>query len=112
MDNTIKYWMNEARLFRNRAPWVRTSQEYRVEHPLCEICKANGRLVPSIHVDHHTVPLWKRLRDDEDCFDRLRALCAPCHSRVTAAEKTGGVEKMGCDVDGIPLAPSHPWNKA
>lgn len=106
----IKYWQDQARKFRNCAPWDQARKLYRAEHPLCEICEARGRLVPSMHIDHHTVPLWQRLRDGEDCFDRLRALCQGCHNVVTAAELAGRVERLGCDVQGVPIAPAHHWH--
>lgn len=108
MDET-EYWQHRARLFRGTMPWDRCRKFYIAEHPLCELCLARNKLVPAAHVDHHTVPLWRRLRDGEDCFDRLRALCVPCHSIVTAAEVSGTTPNLGCDEKGNPIAPGEHW---
>ena len=102
-------WQQRARLFRNTKPWDRCRRHYIRAHPLCELCMARGRCTPADHVDHHTVPLWRRLRDGEDCFDRLRALCASCHSAVTAAEVSGRPRIAGCDEHGNPIEPGEHW---
>jgi hypothetical protein len=41
----------------------------------------------------------------------LQPLCHECHSRKTAAEH-GKRVAWGCDADGIPLDPAHPWRQA
>jgi 5-methylcytosine-specific restriction enzyme A len=107
--DSIEHWQALARKFRNTKPWDRCRKEFLAAHPLCEACGARDVRVPSAHVDHHTVPLWQRLRDGEDCFDRLRALCAPCHSVVTRAERAGTTPRLGCDAQGNPVAPGGHW---
>ena len=38
----------------------------------------------------------------------LASLCGPCHSRKTQADM-GKRVNWGCDVNGMPLDPNHPW---
>ena len=60
--------------------WRAFRLAYLVEHPLCEDCKAIGRITSATEV-HHLI----RRCDDPDgrhWFDpeQLVALCKPCHS--------------------------------
>lgn len=69
------------------------------EHPLCVLC----RTAVASEVDH---------RDDDPTNNErsnLSACCKPCHSRKTNADM-GHKVTWGCDVNGMPLDPSHPWN--
>ena len=69
------------------------------ETPLCVLC----RTAVASEVDH---------RDDDPTNNErsnLSALCKPCHSRKTNADR-GHKVAWGCDVNGMPLDPSHPWN--
>ena len=46
-------------------------------------------------------------------LDGLTSMCASCHSIKTRAKDTpngSGIAIKGCDVNGIPLDPSHPWH--
>lgn len=75
--------------------------------PLCEHCKARGRIVLAIEVDHR-VPI--SAGGSALDADNLQSLCVSCHSRKTAADN-GGHVTIGFDVDGNPLDPEHHWNK-
>ena len=69
-------------------------------YPLCADCGDAAN-----EVDH--------LRDTSDNVIGvdLASMCKPCHSRRTAARERGIVPRIvGCDVDGWPLDPNHPWN--
>lgn len=46
--------------------------------------------------------------------DNLQALCKPCHSVKTIVDGSRGEQRAlkGCDVDGIPLDPKHPWRES
>lgn len=68
--------------FLNRAAWKRTREWYRSLHPLCERCRAAGRIVPSAVV-HHKVDRRERL-DLAYSEDNLEALCEPCHNAESA----------------------------
>lgn len=56
--------------------WARHSKRYLRAHPSCVLCGA-----PSEHTDHidGLGPLGPRGYDDTN----LRALCQPCHNRIT-----------------------------
>lgn len=38
---------------------------------------------------------------------RLQSLCKPCHDSVKQSMERGNT--AGCDVNGMPTDPSHPW---
>ena len=93
------------------ARWQRLRAEQLSRHPLCEGCLP--RLVPANHVDHR-----KAISDGGEPFPPagigLASYCAPCHSRKTARGIEAGAvrstkPRKGCDVQGNPLDPTHPW---
>ena len=74
------------------------------EQPLCEHCMDNDdRPIMATDVDH--------IDNDPTNNDRsnLASLCHACHSRKTNAEM-GHKVAWGCDAQGMPLDPNHPWN--
>ena len=91
------------------AAWQRTRQLQLTRQPLCERCAESGFTVAAAHVDHVLA-----LAAGGDPFDEmnLASLCAACHSRKTAAERSGGTmpEHRGCCIHGHPRDPQHPWN--
>ena len=86
---------------RRRAAFLRTN-------PLCCMCQEVGKTTLATLVDH-----IKPHRGDPVLFwdqTNWQGLCATCHSGAKASfERTG--KMRGCDVDGVPLDPSHPWNQ-
>ncbi len=60
--------------------WQKIRKKYVEQHPFCEICYANGTVVPVEEV-HHKKPLAEGGTND---FDNLISLCQPCHSRIHA----------------------------
>lgn len=66
--------------------------------PLCQCCKAAGRVTAATEVDH-LVPLSQG--GDAWAQSNLCSLCKPCHSRKTQCEQSG----QAFD----PVAPSAPW---
>ena len=64
--------------------WRRFRAWYLGEHPLCEICQAEGRTVPAVIVDH-----IHELKDGGAPYDESNAmsLCAACHNKKTASVK-------------------------
>lgn len=75
--------------------------------PLCRHCISRGHTTTlATEVDHA----------NNDATDNrlvnLQPLCKPCHSRKTMAELHGRNAPMGCDVQGMPLDPTHPRNVA
>lgn len=67
--------------------WRKTRARFLMAHPLCEQCKAEGRLEPATEV-HHVLPLADGGTNDAR---NLMALCKRCHSRITLeATRLGG----------------------
>ena len=62
--------------------WQVIRDIYISEHPLCEVCKRNGKLTPAEEV-HHIKPLSQGGTNAED---NLMSLCKVCHSEITARE--------------------------
>jgi 5-methylcytosine-specific restriction protein A len=62
--------------------WRKVRDCYRAAHPLCERCLDWGRVTQTQEV-HHIKPLAQGGTND---YDNLRALCASCHSEITARE--------------------------
>jgi len=73
--------------------------------PLCVTCEAAGRVVLAVELDHR-VPLFKGGADDDD---NRQGLCVECHAMKTAADLGHG-PAPGCDAEGWPTDPRHPWN--
>lgn len=77
------------------ARWRRLRLAFLLQHPLCEECQRQGRLVAATDVDH----IIPRRQGGSDEAYNLQALCHECHSRKTATEDGGwggrGVRKSG-----------------
>lgn len=65
---------------RYRQAWKRIRDSYVQQHPLCEVCQKEGRLVATEEV-HHKVPLSE---GGTHARDNLIALCKSCHARIHA----------------------------
>ena len=92
-----------ARWQKARATWLR-------RHPLCVMCEQQGRVTAATVVDH-IVPF----RDGGSEFwdtANWQSLCKRHHDSKTSTQDGGfgrvGVVR-GCDVNGLPLDPKHPW---
>jgi 5-methylcytosine-specific restriction protein A len=84
-------------------------------YPFCEGCEAMGRKFVIANTVDHRVPI----SDGGPAFpshDGLASYCAGCHSAKTARGAEAGAIKStkprkGCNADGTPLDPNHPWNR-
>lgn len=86
----------------NSARWQRLRARVLAEEPLCRMCNE-----PATDVDHISGDPSDNTRVN------LQPLCHACHSYKTGRERAGNpVVIRGCDVDGWPLDPAHPWNLA
>ena len=85
------------------AAWRKLRRMVLSSEPLCRMCIAKGKTVPATDVDH---------RDNNPANNELinlRPLCHECHSLKTQRD-VGHNVAMGCEVHGMPLDPSSPWN--
>lgn len=95
--------------FYSSAEWLRIRARQLARAPMCEGCeRAAAR-----EVDHiRPISEGGSRRDPGN----LQSLCKPCHSAKTNAQRRGSAwvadKYRGCDVNGYPLDPAHPWNAA
>ena len=74
-------------------------------HPLCLHCTAAGRVRSAVELDH-ILPRSKGGSDDDD---NLQGLCVRCHAAKTRIDLGHGPVR-GCDAQGMPSDPTHPWH--
>lgn len=60
--------------------WRKVRARYLQVHPLCEMCKAEGKLTPTEHI-HHKTPLSEGGTNNPE---NLMALCRVCHAKLHA----------------------------
>lgn len=84
----------------NTARWQKLRRVVLDREPLCRECRSMGVVKGATDVDHISGD------PSDNRLDNLQPLCHSCHSRKTAR----GDRVIGCDVNGWPLDPSHPWN--
>lgn len=90
------------------ARWVKLRAAHLAEHPLCAWCQEQGVVRAAEVVDHSIA----HKGNESIFFDPtvLLALCKPHHDGAAQArDKNGRVR--GCDVNGFPRDPNHPWNR-
>lgn len=94
------------RLYASKA-WAALRASHLAEHPLCAWCSEAGYTRAAEVVDHSLAH-----RGNEALFfdpANLLSLCRPHHdSAAQSRDRTGRVR--GCDINGQPLDPHHPWN--
>lgn len=90
--------------------WRRARFAYLSRHPLCVRCAAAGITRAATDVDH-VLPH----RGDHKLFwdeANWQSLCQEHHAAKSARERHGTADAVtGCDVDGLPLDPNHPWRR-
>ena len=94
-------------LYKDRR-WLSGRLEHLADQPLCERCRRDGIVTPATVVHH-------RIRHQGDVrlfFDRTHweSACKPCHDGEIQREEVRG-HVAGCDEEGRPLDPNHPWNR-
>ena len=88
----------------NGAAWQRLRASVLAGEPLCRMCQARGVIEQATDVDHISGD------PSDNSMGNLQPLCHACHSLKTAADHGKDVY-LGCDVNGMPLDPNHPWNR-
>ena len=89
LGNIYKYKIYNKLI--NSYTWQKLRHRKFVANPVCEMCAAEGRAIPTEEV-HHIVPVesgrdeaeMRRLAYD---YDNLQSLCKACHAAVHAREK-------------------------
>lgn len=97
----------------NTAAWKRLREAHLSLYPMCEGCEAMGRMAMANTVDHRT-PI-KAGGDPFPSHDGLASYCPSCHGAKTARGIEAGAARTtkprrGCNPDGSPLDPAHPWH--
>lgn len=62
--------------------WRKIRERYIAEHPICDKCRMDGRIIPATDI-HHIKPLREGGTHEDS---NLQALCHACHSRLTMTE--------------------------
>ena len=76
--NYNQYKRDPASNKRYGRAWKRIRDRYAMEHPLCEMCKEDGRLTPTDEV-HHILPVSQGGTHDRK---NLMSLCKSCHNKI------------------------------
>lgn len=98
----------------NTANWKRLRLAHLSLSPFCIGCEARNVLTVANTVDHITA-----IADGGPPFpghDGLASYCPPCHGAKTARGTEAGAvrtnkPRRGCNSDGTPLDPAHPWHE-
>ena len=96
----------------NTAQWQRLRRAKLNAEPLCQPCDNAGLLTVANTVDH-VVPI-NAGGDPFPALAGLTSMCGPCHGAKTARGVEAGAirstkPRKGCDANGNPLDPAHPW---
>ena len=96
------------------AAWQRLRRAHLAIEPACRGCAAMGRLTLANTVDH--VVAVSEGGHPFPGHDGLASYCPSCHNAKTARGAEAGAirtskPRRGCDADGNPLDPTHPWRE-
>lgn len=87
----------------NGAAWQALRKSVLVREPLCRECTRIGLTVLATDVDHRDG------NPGNNAAVNMNPLCHSHHSQKTARDH-GKHVSYGCDLNGWPLDPAHPWN--
>jgi len=91
----------------NSKIWKALRDDQLMREPLCCFCLKLGIITAANTVNH-----IKPHRGDEAlAFDpeNLESCCKPCHD-IHGDAQDRGKTMAGCDGDGYPIDPDHPWS--
>lgn len=99
----------------NTGAWKKLRTVHLAAYPWCEGHKAMGQPYVIANTVDHRVPM----SDGGPAFpghDGLTSYCPGCHSAKTARGTEAGAvrsskPRRGCDAEGNPLDPIHPWRR-
>ncbi|TCK37987.1 HNH endonuclease [Paraburkholderia sp. BL8N3] len=91
----------------NTSQWRKLRAAQLHAHPVCLMCLAQGFDVKATVVDH----IRPHKGDTRRFYDpaNLQSLCKTCHDSTKHLIELYGMTP-GCDADGNPTDPNHPWN--
>jgi 5-methylcytosine-specific restriction enzyme A len=100
----------------NTAAWKRLRRTHLALFPFCEPCGKLGRALVLANTVDHRVPISAG-GFAFPAHDGLMSCCASCHSQKTARGVEAGAvrtkrklqPRKGCDANGNPIDPAHPW---
>jgi len=94
---------SQSGLYNSR--WRKLRRLFLDTHPLCAMCKQEGRIKVADELDH-----IEKHNGNPELFwnwDNLQGLCRYHHRSVKARIERSG--EYGCDTDGLPNDPRHHW---
>ena len=100
--------MSERRWPYTTSQWQKLRAMHLNEKPLCAACMNIG-IVSYAKVVDHIIPVSER-KDLAFDSQNLQSLCAICHSAAKQREEIRG-HQIGHDRSGVPVDPSHHWNR-
>jgi 5-methylcytosine-specific restriction protein A len=88
----------------------RIRADYFKLHPLCALCQQRDppRVRVAVILDHRIALVNGGPDFDTDNGTNRQGLCQDCSDEKTAADLNQ--KPRGCDADGWPTDPRHPWN--
>ena len=93
----------------SRKAWKQLRLDHLAKEPLCVYCQREGKITPATVVDH-----IKAHKGDLNLFydpNNLQSLCKVHHDSSKQKAGTKNVNEIGCDINGFPLDPEHPFNR-
>lgn len=89
-------------------PWVEGRKRFLAANPWCIWCARFGVQTAATRVNHR-IPHrgHRRLFLDKSNWEPV---CERCHNSACKQQDRGRPVK-GCDLDGLPIDPNHPWNR-
>lgn len=99
---------NDWHYLYNRKTWKQLRLDHLSKEPLCVFCQRDGKLTPATVVDH-----IKAHKGNLDLFfdaNNLQSLCKLHHDSTKQKAELKQVNYIGCDENGLPIDPEHPFN--
>ncbi|MGC7561347.1 HNH endonuclease [Pasteurella sp. PK-2025] len=93
----------------SRKAWKQLRLDHLAKEPLCVFCMRDGKLTPATVVDH-----IKAHKGDLNLFfdeNNLQSLCKLHHDSSKQKAEINKINEIGCDKNGFPIDPNHPFNK-
>jgi len=85
----------------NTSEWRFVRRDQLDRMPFCTVC---GALADTVD---HVTPI--KIGGDPFCPSNLQSLCTRHHNQKTARHDMGRAP-LGCDSEGLPSDPNHPWH--